>query len=89
MGFLAHFEQKKCLKFFHLENFLTSSMYGLIFMILGHGGSLKGKSGQILEYQASQLAINILILLSSYCHFDILREVTKKDYLIPKLLDQA
>ena len=22
-------------------------MYGLIFMILGHGGSLKGKSGQI------------------------------------------
>ena len=62
-------------------------MYGLIFMILGHGGSLKGKSGQILEYQASQLAISILILLSSYCHFDILREVTEKDYLIPKLLD--
>ena len=112
-------------------------------MILGHGGSLKGKStyfflkasllksGQfffyfgwlpfmihtrfsfaipilynsmseagtrgiklnlklILESQASQLAIySIRILLLSYCHFDILREVTKKDYLIPKLLDQA
>ena len=43
----------------------------------------------ILENQASQLAISIRILLSSYCHFDILREVTKKDYLIPKLLDQA
>ena len=44
----------------------------------------------ILEYQASQLAIySICILLSSYCHFDILREVTKKDYLIPKLPDQA
>ena len=39
-------------------------MYGLIFMILGHGGSLKGKSGQILEYQASQLAISICILLT-------------------------
>ena len=71
-GFLANFEQK------NLENFLTSSMYGLIFMILGHGGSLKGKSGQILEYQASQLAISIHILLSSYCHFDLLREGTKK-----------
>ena len=47
LGFLAHFEQKKFWKFFHLENFLTSSMYGLIFMILGHGGSSKGKSGQI------------------------------------------
>ena len=33
-------------------------MYELIFMILGHGGSLKGKSGQILEYQASQLPIS-------------------------------
>ena len=43
----------------------------------------------ILEYQASQLAISILILLSSHCHFDILREGTKKDYLISKLLDQA
>ena len=81
--------QEICGCVFHLENFLTSSMYGLIFMILGHGGSLKGKSGQILEYQASQLAISILILLSSHCHFDILREGTKKDYLIPKLLDQA
>ena len=53
LGFLAHFEQKKFWKFFHLENFLTSSMYGLIFMILGHGGSLKGKSGQIFFYYST------------------------------------
>ena len=45
LGFLAHLEQKKFLKFFHLENFSTSSICGLILIIEGHGGSLECKRG--------------------------------------------
>ena len=36
---------KKIFAVIHLENFLTSSIFGLLFKILGHGGSLKCKIG--------------------------------------------
>ena len=45
LGFSAHLEPKNFLKFFHLENFSTSSICGLILIIEGHGGSLECKRG--------------------------------------------
>ena len=45
LGFSAHLEPKNFLKFFHLENFSTSSICGLILIIEGHGGSLDCKRG--------------------------------------------
>ena len=41
----SSFGTKKFLQLFTSKNFLTSSIFGLLFKILGHGGSLKCKIG--------------------------------------------
>ena len=45
LGLFSSFGTKNFLKFFHLENFSSSSICGLILIIEGHGGSLECKRG--------------------------------------------
>jgi len=78
LGFLAHLEKNWS---FDLDNLSTSSICGLILIIESHGGSLECKRGWKPFFGGFQLLladIRIRILLSSYCQFYTLREVTKK-----------